>query len=59
MQLVSQLKYPCFFPDFQVHYIHTLTAKVLNKYFQTQKSHKSLKERLPYILDIYKWCTYT
>jgi len=29
MRLVSQLKYPWFFPDFQVQYIRRLAAEVL------------------------------
>ena len=29
MRLVSQLKYPWFFPDFQVRYIRRLAANVL------------------------------
>jgi len=29
MHLVSQLKYACFFPDFQVRYVHRPAANVL------------------------------
>jgi len=31
MRLVSQPKYPWFFPDFWVRYIHTPAAKLLKK----------------------------